>query len=712
MTSSLFAFAIVVTLVTVFILTALDRIADFANRQDDARSRETTVGALHTFQEQLHATLNDYAAWDDAAQFVYAGDQAWTVSNYGDMTVNSDLFDVAVVMDAKRRVLMAYQDGKPVNWTPDSYFDSSLWTLFDLARTDRPDASPEQVGFTRTHDGVAATGVALIRMKSGMIDKPAGERLFLIFARHLDARKVAVLETTYNVSGLRFAEGGEVTKNIAEIRNLHGLLLSRLTWASRLPGDLGYREVRPLVYGALAMVGLFFLLLFINGTNRLSRLTADEAAARQLAVRDRLSGLLNRSGLFGSLEEMVAQAGGKGQHVALLYLDLDGFKEVNDAYGHGTGDQLIRGVAAGLKALVGGNAQLARVGGDEFAIAICGDDPLKDAGILSDRILGFFDEPFVIGERVATVGTSIGIAASPRGKVSGDELVRRADMAMYRAKENGRGRAEYYHPDMDAEREVRNQLELDLRIAIERRELTIVYQPVVSANSWRLVGVEALVRWERKGYGPVPPEVFIPIAESTGLIDQLGLFVLHRACETGLRWEGLKIAVNVSPGQFRDPAFALHVQSVFRKTGMDPARVTLEMTEGYFIQNPARARAAIAKLRHLGVSIALDDFGAGFSSIGYLRQFGFDRMKIDKSLVKALEEGGRSAEAMQATVALAKALDMPVTAEGVENENLARQLQISGCDELQGYFFGQPMSVEEMDRHYFQQPGSGRTLRG
>ncbi len=505
-TFSLLAFAVVVTLVTIFIMTALNRIADFANQQDDARSRETTVGALHTFQEQLHATLNDYAAWDDAAQFVYAGDKAWTVSNYGDMTVNSDLFDVAVVMDAQRRVLMAYQNGKPVSWSPDSYFDGSLWTLFDRARSADGDTPPEQVGFMRTSDGVAATGVALIRMKSGEIDKPIGERLFLIFARHLDARKVAGLEKTYNVAGLRFVDASETPKNAVDIRNVHGLLLSKLTWTSKLPGDLGYREVRPLVYGALVMVGLFFLLLFITGSNQLNRLRADEAAARQLALRDRLSGLLNRGGLFGSLDDMVSEAGQRGHHVALLYLDLDGFKEVNDAYGHGTGDQLIRGVAAGLKALVGPKARLARVGGDEFAIAISGVDPMVEASVLSDRILGFFDEPFVIGERVATVGTSIGIAASPRGKVSGDELVRRADMAMYRAKESGRGRAEYYHPDMDAEREVRNQLELDLRIAIERRELTVVYQPSfwhphgVSSVSrrWCAGSARAMAPWRRK----------------------------------------------------------------------------------------------------------------------------------------------------------------------------------------------------------------------
>ena len=696
----LLAFAVVVVLVTIFILTALDRIADYANRLDDGRSRETTLGAIQTFEEQLHATLNDYAAWDDAAKFVYAEDKEWIASNYGDMTVNSDLFDVALIMDSHQNVLMAYQDGEPVTWSPEQYFDSSLPTLFDKASSAGADAAPEAMGFVQTQTGVAAVGVALIRQKSGAVEQPPQSRLFLIFARHLDQGKIEKLAKTYVVGGLRFAGSNEASANMVEIRNVHGKALTRLVWYSRLPGDMGYAEVRPLVYCALAMVGLFFLLLFVSGSNTLNRLKADEAAARHLAMTDRLSGLLNRTGFFGALDSLVAESSGKNKHVALLYLDLDGFKEVNDAYGHGTGDKLIRGVAAGLKALVGERAILARVGGDEFAIALSTNDLAKVLDSLSDHILGFFDEPFVIGERVATIGTSIGVAISPRGRISGEELVRRADMAMYHAKETGRGRAEYYRPEMDAQREERNMLEIDLRIAIERRELTVVYQPVVEASTWRLIGVEALARWNRKGYGPVSPDVFIPIAESTGLIDQLGLFVLHRACETIAMWPELKLAVNISPGQFRDPAFALHVGSVFRKTGTDTSRVTLEMTEGYFIQSPERARAALAKLKQLGVKIALDDFGAGFSSVGYLRQFGFDRMKIDKSLVDALSEGIRAIDMLNATVALARSLDIPVTAEGVETEAQAMQLKLTGCDELQGYLFGKPMSAEEIDAIY------------
>jgi diguanylate cyclase (GGDEF)-like protein len=696
-------FAVVVVLVTIFILTALNRIAEQTNNLDEGRSRATTVGAVRTFQDQLHATLNDYAAWDDAAAFVYASDgKDWITSNFGDMTANSDLFDVAILLDTNRNVLMAYQDGKPVTWAPADYFDSSLWTLFDAARSAGADEVPEAVGFTETRKGVAATGVALVRQKSGAIDQPPENRRYLIFSRHLDEQKIAQLADTYVVDGLHLMGEAERLSNPVEIRNVHGRQLAKLGWTPRLPGDASYLAVRPLVYGALAMVGLFFLLLLVSGTKTLNRLKADEAKARHLAMTDRLSGLLNRTGLFLALDGLVVESAQKAGSAVLLYLDLDGFKEVNDAYGHGTGDTLIRSVGAGLKMLVGDNAVLARVGGDEFAIALRSDDPATLAVTLCDRILGFFDEPFVMGERVAKIGASIGVAISERGTVSGAELVRRADMAMYRAKEGGRSRFEAYTPDMDAEREERNRLEIDLKIAIERRELTVVYQPVVSSEDGSLIGVEALVRWHRKGYGQVSPDKFIPIAESTGLIDQLGLFVLHKACETIQRWPQLKLAVNISPGQFRDPAFPQHVASVFRKTKMDTSRITLEMTEGYFIQHPDRAKTSIRALRRLGVTIALDDFGAGFSSVGYLRQFGFDRMKIDKSLVDALSHGPRAVDMLQATVALARSLDIPVTAEGVETDAQAIQLRLAGCDELQGYLFGRPMSAEEVDGLYDQ----------
>lgn len=253
-TSMLGVFALVVFLVTIFILTAVNRIADHTNNLDEQRSRATTSGAVRTFQDQLHATLNDYAAWDDAATFVYAPDgQDWIVSNFGDMTVNSvnsDLFDVAILLDAHRNVLMAYQDGQPVDWAPGDYFDSSLWTLFDKAQSAGPESVPEATGFVATRKGISATGVALIREKSGAINVPPENRRYLVFARHLDDDKVAALGETYVIGGLHFVGADEALPNAVEIRNLHGRLLAKLGWTPRKPGDVSYLQVRPLVYSS------------------------------------------------------------------------------------------------------------------------------------------------------------------------------------------------------------------------------------------------------------------------------------------------------------------------------------------------------------------------------------------------------------------------------------------------------------------------------
>jgi diguanylate cyclase (GGDEF)-like protein len=451
-----------------------------------------------------------------------------------------------------------------------------------------------------------------------------------------------------------------------------------------------------MVIQALGLVGLFFAVLLLIGWMAGRRLKAEESNVRAEASRDRLSGLSNRDGLGLAVDALVASARQSKRNVLLLYLDLDGFKEVNDSYGHGTGDQLIRAVAAGLRVLIPEGAVLARIGGDEFAIAFVSAEESAAALQLSEQILDFLAEPLEIGRRVVVVGASIGIATSPAGAIGREELVRRADLAMYKAKEAGRARMTLYDPVMDADREQRNALELDLRMAIENGELTLAYQPLVDAATHEMNGVEALVRWNRPGHGPVSPDIFIPIAETSGLIESLGLFVLRKACETAKQWPELKISVNVSPGQFRNPAFTDYVRYVLKQTQIEAQRVTLEITEGYMIQNPQRTRQSIERLKGLGVMVALDDFGSGFSSIGYLRQFGFDRIKIDRSLIMEINEGTRQREMLQATVALARSLDIPVTAEGIETEEQAIAVRLVGCDSLQGYFFGKPMPPEQI----------------
>ncbi len=407
----------------------------------------------------------------------------------------------------------------------------------------------------------------------------------------------------------------------------------------------------------------------------------------------------------------VAKAKQTGKNVLLLYLDLDGFKEVNDSYGHGTGDQLIRAVAAGLKVLIPEGAVLARIGGDEFAIAFLSEGGSADALQLSEQILDFLAEPLEIGRRVVVVGASIGIAMSAGGAIGREELVRRADLAMYKAKEAGRARMTLYDPLMDADREERNALELDLRTAIDSGDLTLAYQPLIDASTHEMYGVEALVRWNRPGHGPVSPEIFIPIAETSGLIEALGLFVLRKACETARQWPELRVAVNVSPGQFRNPAFADYVRYVLKQTDIEAERVTLEITESYMVQNPQRTRQSIERLKTLGVKIALDDFGSGFSSIGYLRQFGFDRIKIDRSLVQGVTESDSQREMLQATVALARSLNIPVTAEGIETEEQALAVRLFGCDCLQGYFFSKPVPADRITEMLAEGRGADRLGR-
>jgi diguanylate cyclase (GGDEF)-like protein len=695
--------AIVAVLLSVFIvvmvaggmvLSAIGEVSHHANQLDDDRSRQTTAGALKTFLGQLGATLNDYAAWDDAATYAYGKDgMDWMKSNFGEMSENSALFDVALVVDARRNAVLAYQDGKPMTMPVGEFFEPALWRLMDEAMASS--ATPEARGFVRTKKGIAATGVALIRPKSGSFDQPAENRRYLVFARHLDGQ-IQALGQTYVIKGLHLAASHDTAENYIAVWDPDGKVLGKLAWPSRAPGDLSYTEIRSKVVAAIGLFGFLLATVFAIGLMEMRRLRSDEEAARQLALTDRLSGLLNRAGLFKSLEGMIEEAKATKSDVALLYLDLDGFKEVNDAYGHGCGDDLIRSVSAGFRCLIAGDAVLTRVGGDEFAIAFVRKNCDATAQSLAETILNFFGEPFQIGERLVTVGTSIGIASSQIGTIGGEELVRRADVAMYKSKESGRGRFFFYDASMDNDREMILTIEAQLRKAIEDKQLNVVFQPVVAGSSLEITSAEALVRWNRPGRGPISPDIFIPAAEKTGLIEPLGVFVLKTACERARQWPGLNIAVNISPVQLRNLSFAHQVAEILDATGIEPARLTLELTEGYLIQNPQRARQSIERLKALGVKIALDDFGSGFSSIGYLRQFGFDRMKIDRSMISAIDESENARSLLEATAALARSLGMPVTAEGVERESQAHILLDCGCDELQGYLFGKPMPAEEL----------------
>jgi diguanylate cyclase len=448
--------------------------------------------------------------------------------------------------------------------------------------------------------------------------------------------------------------------------------------------------------GAAVTIALFAILG--GALRRLARdLAHSHEQANSFFGRDPLSRLPNRLLFTERLDLEINRLGRTDGGVAVLFLDLDRFKDVNDTFGHAAGDELIKQVAERLSELLRGADTLARFGGDEFAIIQTGIRSSADVEALARRVLDSIGRAFSIGDASVTVGVSVGIALAPENGMTHDVLMRLADTALYQAKSEGRNRFCFFERTMDEAIQMRKVVEDDLRHAILRDELTLHYQPLFSADGSTVVAVEALVRWPHAKQGLISPNQFIAIAEERGLVIPLGEWVLRRACQDGKRWPNLRIAVNVSPIQFRHRDFVSGVVRILRETSFNPTRLELELTEGVVVEDADAAEAAMMELRALGVNLALDDFGTGYSSLIYLRRFAFDKIKIDRSFLESMEATGESAILVHSIVHLGRALGLTVTAEGVETKEQHRFLQALGCHQLQGFLFSRPVPPEEID---------------
>ncbi|MCJ2059087.1 EAL domain-containing protein, partial [Methylobacterium sp. J-048] len=430
---------------------------------------------------------------------------------------------------------------------------------------------------------------------------------------------------------------------------------------------------------------------FVRTFTDITQRKAAEAEVARLARHDILTGLPNR-GLFREyLDARLADIALRGGTGAVLYLDLDGFKGVNDTLGHQAGDDLLRSVADRLRAAVG-DGVVARLGGDEFAVLLPGDR--QEATEIAEGLIGLFEAPLWVGEQRIAVGLSVGIALAPEHGASAECLYRRADLALYRAKAEGRGTFRVFASDMDEEAEERRVLESDLRRALADDALSLHYQPQVDGASGVLVGFEALVRWTHPVRGQIPPSVFVPLAEETGLIIALGDWVLREACREAATWApSLKVAVNLSPRQFQKPDLPETVLAVLAQTGLSPDRLELEVTESVIINDMARAISILRRLKGFGVRISMDDFGTGYASLATLQAFPFDKMKIDRSFVAQLGVDPQAAVIVRAVLSLGRSLRMGVVAEGVETAAQRRFLADEACGEMQGYLFGKPRPI-------------------
>lgn len=432
-----------------------------------------------------------------------------------------------------------------------------------------------------------------------------------------------------------------------------------------------------------------------TATDITEEVQAQERAAH-LAHHDALTSLPNRVLFRDRLNMAIASHRDETARIAVICLDLDHFKEVNDTLGHGAGDILLQQLSGRLTACVRPSDTVARLGGDEFAIIQVGVNQPFEAEHLSRQLIDAVRAPFYIDGQELHIGVSVGIAIADLADGDPERLLKNADIALYRAKQAGRATYRIFEPKMDIELQARKALEHDLRQAVLKNELEVHYQPLIDLETRSITAVEALVRWRHPTRGLVSPADFIPLAEETGLIVAIGAWVLETACAQAVKWPNLRMAVNLSPVQFRNRELIETVKEVLDRTGLAAERLELEITESVLINDAVAALEILNALKSLGVKIAMDDFGTGYSSLGYLNSFPFDKIKIDKSFIGDMNAKDKSGAIVKSVISLGQSLNMITTAEGVETIEQARFLTDEGCDQLQGFYFSKPITAKEL----------------
>ena len=428
---------------------------------------------------------------------------------------------------------------------------------------------------------------------------------------------------------------------------------------------------------------------------------ASETLADEMARTDPLTGLPNRLLLNERLADALARLNRNGEACALLLVDLDRFKPVNDTLGHPIGDALLMKVADRLRSTVRPTDTVARIGGDEFVILQTGIREAADTQALARRLVDLIGRTYMVEGHLLTIGASVGVALAPADGESAEKLLKNADLALYRAKLDGRGTYRFFEPEMDARMQARRRLELDMRQALARREFQLHYQPQMQLDGDKLIGCEALIRWRHPEHGMISPLDFIPLAEEIGLIVPIGEWVIRQACRDAMTWPAeMSVAVNVSPAQFKSDRLVEIIISALAGSGLPARRLEVEITEGVLLQENEKTLQTLHRLRELGVRVSMDDFGTGYSSLSYLRSFPFDKIKIDRSFVKDLSGKPDGDAIIRAIAGLGKSLGMTTVAEGVETQEQMQRIRDEGCTDVQGYLISKPIPADDLQSFF------------
>lgn len=668
-------------------LFVLTRIQDEMEAGRERNMAATVVAARADYMRRL---MIEYAHWDEAAsRLVLTLDEEWADREVGTLMHEQNGFEAVFVTDEHGRSVYGVVDGRRSAADPRAVLGPGYAAaLADRARPGRNEAT---ASFSRSLAGPVLFGIEQIKPTSEEVAIDGRPRRFLVFAKRVDAAMIAEFRQAMQGPPLSLRSGFPAGAGGVPIRTFDGQVAGSIAWTPETPGTALRGRLLPWL-GLLATT-IFALAAVVLRRARFhaSQLQASEAKALHLANHDALTGLPNRRAFVEHLLRLTRD----NRDYAILYMDLDGFKEVNDTYGHGTGDALLRSTSERLGRACSRDAFLARLGGDEFAIALPGPGSPEALGGFADQVLAAVRARKQSANDGIVIGASIGIAL--RDGADYEDVIRRADIAMYAAKARGRDCWCLFEPTLDDGRSERRMLEGSLRQAIAEGDLTVAFQPIVRAGDGAVVSMEALARWTHPTLGPIAPDIFIPVAEESGLIVPLGKHILRQACLVARDWP-CDLSVNLSPAQFWDRTLVDGVVEILDECAFPPERLEFEITETYLLRRPEAAAEVIALLRQLGIRIALDDFGTGYASIGYLRRFDLDRVKLDRSFVEGISKNGESADVALAVIALSTALNLKVVAEGVETEADADILKIAGCQYLQGWHFGRPVPAHEVNR--------------
>ncbi|MCB1488222.1 MAG: bifunctional diguanylate cyclase/phosphodiesterase [Bauldia sp.] len=676
------------------VIVSLGEMANEVNRIEERLTARSAEAAIQVSLRRMGDSNRDYASWDDAVRNLYGTiDEDFVDEGYVSAAIDAVFFDTFYVIDETGLDVIGYHFGERLDESSASVFGDQLAKLIaPLPRDGKTYAV--STGILKTKWGLAKVAVGpIVPFSKDYEPRPSASR-FLLISHSFDQETVASLGEDYLIEDLRLVDPESAGPLSVPVTDPSGNVIAALGWTSRSLGNEARAGISPAVFIMLALVCVVMVFLLAIARRSVDAIKRKEAEARHMATHDELTGLPNRSVALTAIEEALAKRKG-GEKVAAVYVDLDRFKDVDDTFGHDTGDRLLVQIADLFRDCADGRL-LARVGGDEFVFVICDRKAIEVAGNIGWKIIEALAEPFAIDGRIISIAANVGIAVADTIDPSAQELLRRADVAMDQAKALGSNRFFVYEPFIDTVRHERLELADDLRRALHDDALSLVYQPIFDAKTREVVGVEALLRWERRLFGAVSPEVIVPIAEEAGLIDALSQWTLRRACRDARGWDDIWLAVNISTLEFRNPNVDGHIAKILDETGLPANRLEIEIIESELMSRPDQIRRTIDAVRGLGVGVALDDFGTGYSSIGYLRTFALDKIKLDRAIVEGIAGDEDKLKLLRATIDLAHALHLDVTAEGVENAEEARLLSQAGCRELQGFYLAECLPADKV----------------